>query len=334
MIIKKYNSFILERRGVATETIKYSDVVLELTKEYFLEFLKTNDMQFDEVVELKKDYFSFYNKKYPVSEIELEISFNRMPDDAFSKRFSTIYAKGKYFTTTGACYAIGEGGSEKLEDGSIHLKMSVGAIIDIEKFNESYVEDIYLELYSALTHEFNHSYEGYHRDKKGAPGMGTALTFSLDTNVAEVPENVWNIWWKELGYYLYWTESFELNAMIQDAFPYASKYSFEEMKEKTPSWDFYQRMMKFDPIEFKSRLSVEIKKSMLGENPDDVLTRMKDGLAKKLEESLSEDEDETSSIDPKLIRKLDIDQFLEYCNKRIKGGSERLRRGIIKHYSK
>ena len=164
--------------------------------------------------------------------------------------------------------------------------------------------------------------------------MGTALTFSLDPNVAEVPENVWDIWWKELGYYLYWTESFELNAMIQDAFPYASKYSFEEMKEKTPSWDFYQRMMKFDPIEFKSRLSVEIEKSMPGENPDDVLTRMKDGLAKKLEESLSEDEGETSSIDPKLIRKLNIDQFLEYCNRRIKKGSERLRRGIIKHYSK
>ena len=334
MIIKKYNNFVLEKRGIGIETIKYSDVVLELTKEYFLEFLKTNDIQFDEVVELKKDYFSFYNKKFPVSEIELEISFNRMKDIDFAKRFNTIYYRGKYFTTTGACYAIGEGGSEKLEDGSIRLKMSVGAIINIEKFNESYVEDLYLELYSALTHEFNHSYEGYHRDKKGAPGMGTSLTFSLDTNVAEVPENVWDIWWKELGYYLYWTESFELNAMIQDAFPYASKYSFEEMKEKTPSWDFYQRMMKFDPIEFKSRLSVEIKKSMLGENPDDVLTRMKDGLAKKLEESLSEDEYETSSIDPKLIRKLDIDQFLEYCNKRIKRGSERLRRGIIKHYSK
>jgi hypothetical protein len=105
------------------------------------------------------------------------------------------------------------------------------------------------------------------------------------------------------------------------------------MKKNTPSWDFYERMSKFNPIDFKNRLSTEINKTMPGENPEEVLTKMKNGLADKLRELLDEEGTENASIDPKIIKKLNIDDFLDYCSKRIKSGSEKLRRGILRHYS-
>lgn len=346
MKLKKYQNF-LESRGVATETTKYTDVILKLLKDKFKQFVSSGSDTHEEKLELTKDYFPFYSESYPISEIELNINFDQMSDEAFEKRCPGTHAQGKYFSTTGICYSVGEtDGSVKLEDGSIRLKMGVGAIIDKEKIptiSDSLIEEINLEIESSITHELNHSYDAFNRDLKGEPGFGCALTWALDPNMANVPDSVWKIWWKELGYFLYWTEGHEINAMTQDAFPYIKKYDIEEMKGKTPTWDFIQRMKKFDPIEFKNRLTEEIKKTMSGQDPDEVLTKMKDGLADKLQE-LVDDEDATMeeypelkyskpSISSKFIRKLNIDQFLDFCGKRIQKMSEKLRRRVLRHYS-
>jgi len=332
MKIKKFIQFILESKGVANETLVYCDEILKVTKEYFNDFIKSDDLLFENDIMIDELPST---ENYPISKVDLNINFTRLSDEEFTKKFPTISARGKYFTTTGICYNIGEeGGSEKLEDGTIKLKMGVGAIINKDKFNLSDVELVYLEIESALTHELNHSYEGFHRDRKDYPGLSSALTYSLDYNTENVPDNVWMIWWKELGYFIYWTERFELNAMTQDAYPYVKKYrNIEDMKKNTPSWDFYERMSKFNPIDFKNRLSIEINKTMPGENPEEVLTKMKNGLADKLRELLDEEGTENASIDPKIIKKLNIDDFLDYCSKRIKSGSEKLRRGILRHYS-
>jgi len=332
MKIKRFSKFISESRGVANDTIIYCDEILKVTKEYLNSFINGSEVKFEDDI-IIDDLPSREN--YPISEVDLNITFTRLSNEEFSKKFPTISSRGKYFTTTGICYNIGEeDGSEKLEDGTIRLKMGVGAIIDKDKFDSKSIDSIYLEIESALTHELNHSYEGFHRDRKGYPGLSSALTYSLDYNTENVPDNVWMIWWKELGYFIYWTERFELNAMTQDAYPYIKKYSdIDDMKKNTPSWDFYERMSKFDPKDFKNRLGVEIKKSMPDRNIDEVLTSMKNGLSEKLRELLDEEGTKNASIDPKKIKNLNIDDFLEYCKRRIKIESEKLRRGILRHYS-
>lgn len=123
--------------------------------------------------------------------------------------------------------------------------------------------------------------------------------------------------------------------MTQDAYPYTKKYSFDEMKEKTPSWDFYQRLSSFDPVSFKQTLVDEIKKSMPDRNPEEVLTEMKNGLADNITKFLdSEENGPDTSIDPELIKSLSVDGFFKYIDKRIKKGAEILRRGIIRHYAR
>jgi hypothetical protein len=107
------------------------------------------------------------------------------------------------------------------------------------------------------------------------------------------------------------------------------------MKEKTPSWDFYQRLSSFDPVSFKQTLVDEIKKSMPDRNPEEVLTEMKNGLADNITKFLdSEENGPDTSIDPELIKSLSVDGFFKYIDKRIKKGAEILRRGIIRHYAR
>lgn len=340
MKILKYQNFINERLGVADDTLPYTNVILNKVFDEFEIFLKSEDQSFEKKEVFKEILNPMITDRFPISEIRLDITFTRLDNDAFVKRFPTISVRGKNFTTTGLCYGIGEeGGSEELEDGTIMLVMGTGGIINQDKFAND-ADSMRVELESAISHELNHSFEGYNRHKSGAPGLSTSLTFALDENAAHVPESVWMIWWKELGYYIYWTESFELNAMIQDAFPYAKKYSFEEFKLKAPSWDFYQRMSKFNPTTFKSRLISEIGETMPDSDPLQVLNSMKNGLSdtlsKSIEDSKNEEGDPTeiSSIDPKLIKNLSFDKFIEYCNRRIKRGAEKLRRGVIRHYSR
>jgi len=47
MKIKKFIQFILESKGVANETLVYCDEILKVTKEYFNDFIKSDDLLFE-----------------------------------------------------------------------------------------------------------------------------------------------------------------------------------------------------------------------------------------------------------------------------------------------
>lgn len=328
MKIFKFKDFIFEKLGVSEETLKYSDILMKYVNKKFQEFYSKEVIDFEEVLEFEEEISSAVTDKYPITKIELLVTFNRISNEKFSTKYPFISSRGKHFTTTGACEDI-----EKMEDGKLILRIEVGGIINKDKFDD--VDGLETELESGLVHELNHSFEGYNRYRKGKSVISTSVTDALDVNAANVPDNVWNIWWKDFGYYIYWTERHELNAMTQDAFPYTRKYTFDEMKDKAPSWDFYQRLSSFNPKTFKQLLVDEIKKSMPDKDPEIVLTDMKNGLADSIKKLLEEGENgPDTSIDPELIKKLSVDDFFQYFSKRIKKGAEILRRGIIRHYAK
>lgn len=328
MKIFKFQDFIVEKLGVSEETLKYSDILMKYVKEQFQNFYSKDISKFEKRLEFEEEIASAVTDKYPITKIELLVTFDKITNEEFTNRFPTISSRGKHFTTIGACEDF-----EKTEDGKALLKIEVGGIINEDKFDD--IEGLETELESGLIHELNHSFEGYNRYKKGKPVIPTSVTYALDVNAANVPDNVWNIWWKEFAYYIYWTERHELNAMTQDVFPYVKRYTFDDMKSKAPSWDFYQRLASFDPIEFKQRLIIEIEGSMPDKDPESVLIQMKNGLADNIKKFLDEGENGSdTSIDPDLIKKLSVDDFFRYFDKRIKKGAEILRRGIIRHYAR
>jgi hypothetical protein len=329
MKIFKYNEFFLEKLGISEQTLKYSDLLTNQIFEEFDHFFNNkSEKVFEKSIKFESELKSLISDKYPVEKIEINIKFERISDFNFSKNYPTISSRGKYFTTTGSCEDIQED-----QSGKTLLIISVQGIINEIKFNDP--EGLKVELESTLLHELNHSFEGFSRYLGKRPVIQTSLTYALDENAARVPESVWNIWWKEFAYYIYWTERHELNAMIQDSVPYTKRYSFEEMKQKCPSWDFYERMASFDVDSFYNRIVSEIVKTIPDKDPVDVLTEMKNGLSTAIRDLINRGENgNESSLDPNLVEKLSINEFLNYCDKRIKKGAEILKRGIIRLYTR
>jgi hypothetical protein len=191
-----------------------------------------------------------------------------------------------------------------------------------------------MEMESTILHELNHAYEGLKRGNKNK--IVTSLTWSLDVNATKVPDEVWSRWYDAkdgIGYNLYWAEDHETNAMIQDSYPYTKRYSVGEMKKHTPSWEYANRMLSFNAKKFKQSM-IDVIQNHMKEDPNVVLDKMKNGLADTIDSNMKKWKEKTISISGESIRKMSVDQFLEYCEKKIHKSANRLKRGILRHYSK
>jgi hypothetical protein len=222
-------------------------------------------------------------------------------------------------------------GSYLKNDGTIHTRIKIGIEIT-DSYDDSEFENLKMDLKSSILHELNHAYEGYRRKIKGYPPLQDAITMAADFNTENVPEEVWDYWWKELGYGIYYSELQEMNAMVHDSIPWTSKFPVEEMKIKNITWEKAQSMIKFNSEEFKNQM-IDLISSNTDEDPMSLMTKMKNGFADKIEQIASEKNEKNPSINPNKIRKMTIDKFLNYIEKRINRRGEILRRKILKTYS-
>jgi hypothetical protein len=260
-----------------------------------------------------------------------------MTDEDWIKRFPTSTKK---YIGTGACYNIGEEGGSSIQpsiddrsDVTIHLKLEIGALIS-DVFDNR--EGLSLEIESSITHELNHGYEAWNRMRKGKGQVSTDVTWALDVNRAKIKKDIWKIWYDEIGYYVYWSEFHEINAMTQDAYPYVKRYDIEEVKEKAPSWKFATKMKNFDANDFKQRMTDKILSTYPDADVDIMLRRIKNGFANQLiknrENSINNKEDKPT-LSGEVVKSMSVDKFLTFIQKRINRAGNRIQRNILKLYS-
>lgn len=345
--ITNFNDFsINEAVGIATATLLYSDFILEETKKHFHKFMESGERKYKQVENYKLDESITSNSdwvKMPVSNMRVEFIFVKKTDQVFAKDYP-VSSKFKNYTTTGACYSIAEKKVDEEDsylidpiddrtEHSIYLSLEVGAII-CDKFNE--YDDLFLEVESAIIHELNHGYEGYSRMISGSGQVSVDVTWALDVNRSRIKKEIWKKWTEKIGYGVYYSEKHELNAMTQEALPYVKKYDVDEMKKKSPSWRNADDLEKFSAVEFKKEMSELINKFYPDVDPTLILNRIKNGFANQLDvarrESVERVED-APSMSGKDIRKMDIDKFLLYLQKRFNLAGKDLKRRILRLYS-
>ena len=338
--LKSYQLF--EAHGVAESTLIYNQFLLDDFNKYCDIALKTGDKNYSHTQEYTQEDLSQFIQsdvwsKYPISSMEVTYTLKTMTDEDYIKRFPT--AKKRYIGT-GACYNIDEEGGSSIKpaiddrsDVTIHLVLEIGAVISDALTDR---DGLSLEVESSITHELNHGYEAWNRMKKGKGQVSTDVTWALDVNRSKIRKDIWKIWYDEIGYYVYWSELHEINAMTQDAYPYVKRYDIEELKEKSPSWIFATKMKKFDASDFKQRMIDKILSVYPDADVDIMLGRIKNGFANELiqrrEQSISRKEDRPT-LSGEVIKSMSIDKFLNFIQKRINRAGNRIQRNITKLYS-
>ena len=340
--LKPYKIF--EASGVAEATLIYNQFLLDEFNKYCDIALESGDKNYSHTQEYsQEDLTQFIQSplwpKYPVSSMSVTYTLVTMTDEAFNKRFPSASIV-KNHTCTGACYNIGEEAGSAIKpaiddrsDITLHLVLEIGAIIS-ESFNDR--EGLSVEIESSITHELNHGYEGWNRMKRGKGQLSTDVTFALDVNRAKIKKDIWKIWYDEIGFYIYWSELHEINAMVQDAWPYVKRYDVDEMKSKTPSWRFSTKMKDFKASEFKQRMTDKILSFYPNTDVDMMLKRIKNGFANQLikyrEDSITRNEDKPT-LSGEAVRAMSVDKFLSFIEKRINRAGQKIQKNIIRLYS-
>ena len=338
--LKSYQLF--EAHGVAEATLIYNQFLLDEFNKYCDIALETGEKDYSNSVNYSKEDLAQFIQtdvwpKYPISSMEVTYTLQTMTDEDWVKRFPT--SKKKYIGT-GACYNIDEEGGSSIKpaiddrsDVTIHLKLEIGALIS-DVFDNR--EGLSLEIESSITHELNHGYEGWNRMKKGKGQVSTDVTWALDVNRSKIRKDIWKIWYDEIGYYVYWSELHEINAMTQDAYPYVKRYDIDEVKEKAPSWKFAKKMKEFDANDFKQRMTDKILSVYPDADVDIMLRRIKNGFANQLiknrENSINNKEDKPT-LSGESVKSMSVDKFLNFIQKRINRAGNRIQRNILKLYS-
>ena len=338
--IKPYRLF--ETAGVAEATLIYNQFLLDEFNKYCDIALESGDKDYSHTQEyIQEDLMQFIQSelwpKYPISSMTVTYSLKTMTDEDWLKRFPT---STKRYVGTGACYNIGEeGGSEvkpSIDDRSditLHLVLEIGAIIS-ESFNDR--EGLSVEIESAITHELNHGYEGWNRMKKDKGQVSTDVTYALDVNRAKIKKDIWKVWYDEIGFFVYWSEQHEINAMIQDAFPYVKRYDVDKLKDVCPSWRHSSKMIEFNAEVFKKKMTDKILSLYPNADVDMMLKRIKNGFANQLiknREISIERKEDRPTLSGEAVRSMPVDKFLSFIEKRINRAGNKMRRGIIKLYS-
>ena len=122
---------------------------------------------------------------------------------------------------------------------TIHAKLQFEIYVN-ESFNKSMIDDLLYDLRDTITHEMNHLYESYKRWERGGKGTTNVVKSYAGTKNVNTPGVIFEVYTKFLNF-LYYSEPWEINANVQEAFSKVSRMSFEEFK-KTEQWKVANEM--------------------------------------------------------------------------------------------
>ncbi len=350
--LQTYKSYkVNEVVGIAEATTIYDDIILSEFNKHLDQFLESKSKKKSYKKLLKKEdlvkiIINDNWPKFPVSELELEFKFENISIEEFDKKYYRT-KEYKNWVTFGACYNLEEydpndpatyllPSVDDRADKTMHLRMEIGAELSSEFVNK---EGLETEIESCITHELNHAYDGWVREKTGHGQVSTDLTWSLDINRPNIKKELFKVWNDDINIMLYWSERHELNAMVQEAWPYVKKYEFGEMKKKCPVWRAVEQMIDFKISKFKEEF-IEKARSIYPDMSDYeiefIFKGLKTGLANQLRElrieSIKKHEDKPSIMSEK-IKSMSLEQFFNFAEKRINIAGTKLKNKIIKLYS-
>ena len=353
MGIFNFKDFINERLGISESSLIFADFLESRTYHTFIEFLNSSEKSLDKTDVVKYTLLKnqIKDKKlyadFPVVKFELVLQFRKLKNNAFEKAFG----KGARLPIAVGGSASGFGNKnwggyskivnpiKKVSDIGIVVQMGIEVYINEDLFdlnNTTHSTRLRDQIGSVLYHELNHSYEHFKRTTKPAKkgeyrkplydrSFNTALTYA-DTNSWKFPTSIWNKWSKEFLYYIYVSESHELNANVQQVYYHIKKYPKDDIADNQIYKDSVI-MNNFDSKIFYNELLQEISNYYKFENIEDskrVVNRLKDMWVSVYTKQLKSQK-ATPIIPFSTLKKMTGIDFIEYWGRKFNGNGKYLK---------
>ena len=358
MGIFNFKDFINEKLGISESSLIFADFLESRTYHTFIEFLNSSEKSLDKTDEIKYTLLKnqIKDKKlyadFPVVKFELVLEFKKLKNNAFEKAFG----KGARLPIAVGGSASGFGNKnwsgyskivnpiKKVSDIGIVVQMGIEVYVNDDLFDinkEDHDKRLRDQIGSVIYHELNHSYEHFKRTtrptKKGEyrkplydRSFNTALTYA-DSNSWKFPTSIWNKWSKEFLYYIYVSESHELNANVQQVYYHIKKYPKDDINDNQIYKDSVI-MTNFNSQTFYNELLQEISNYYKFENIEDakkVANRLKDMWLSVYTKQLKFQK-ATPIIPFNTLKKMTCLDFVEYWGNKFNENGEYLKKKIGK----
>jgi len=276
ILTNKQNIRLNESLGVNESAIEYTNFIYNLLEPIAIEMVATGNKSVEEIDIDAKNLIKFIKedpetfKELPIEELELDLAYIPTKSELIGDKPFAV--GGGYYDLldeeNGGSYMIDSSfiiPKDILQDvpKTIHAKLQFEIYVN-PSFDETMVGDLLFDLRDTITHEVNHLYESYKRWENTGIGSNNLVKSFAGTKNVNTPKVIFEVYTKFLNF-LYYSQPWEINANVQEAFSKISRMTFDEFK-KTNQWEIANDMENYSA----DILFDELVKTAENKDPDTV----------------------------------------------------------------
>jgi hypothetical protein len=273
---EQYKRLLTESLGVNEPAIEYTNFIYNLLEPIAIEMIDSGKKKIEEIDMTVKELLNFIKsdpetfQELPIEELELDLVFIPTKNELIGNKPFAV--GGGYYDLldeeNGGSYIIDSSfriPKDILQDvpKTIHAKLQFEIYVN-PSFDETMMDDLLFDLRDTITHEVNHLYESYKRWENTGRGSNNLVKSFAGTKNVNTPKVIFQVYSKFLNF-LYYSEPWEINANVQEAFSKISRMSFDDFK-KTSQWEIANDMENYSA----DGLFEELIKTAESKDPDTV----------------------------------------------------------------
>ena len=274
----QYTTLINEDMGVSRASVDYANLIYEKSRPIVIDFTRHKRPGKQKLVIGLKDISRIWKQdlesylEFPIEEIRIDLNLYVQNKSQMDNEFYTGGGAEQIDSTVGKRSFIKRPSKDLPKYILSELDDTLNAKFDLDvyirkDFKEESIDGLMYDLMDSISHECNHMLEFYKRYLSGVGNVDTSLTYSGNKNY-NIPRDIYEVW-QEFTQMVYFSEPYEMRAMVQEMYGVRLRMPFEEFR-KHRYYMSAEVMEKFNADVMFDTLIERIEK----QNPDSIVSVM------------------------------------------------------------
>lgn len=333
----QYANLINEDMGVSRASVDYANLIYEKSRPIVIDFTIHKRPGKQKLVIGLKDISRIWKQdlesylEFPIEEIRIDLNLYVQNKSQMSYEFATgggaeqIDSKfGKYSFIKRPSKDLPKYILSEIDD-TLNAKFQFDVYIR-KDFTEKSIDGLMDDLIDSISHECNHMLEFYKRSLSGVDDINTSLTYAGNKNY-NIPKDIYEVW-KEFTQMIYFSEPYEMRAMVQEMYGVRLRMPFEEFK-KHRYYTTAEVMEKFNADVMFDTLIERIEK----QNTDSLITIMKNLYTWFITDYYAQLKSQKLQPNNRIEKSAHILDLMKEFQPRINNAGKKLKRKFNKLYS-